>query len=562
MNTAPVSVPVTFLTTVALALPATAQTDPGDPDVCGDTKLIAREAARYDYFGHSVSLSGETALIGAPSDNTYSGADPGAIHFFDRSAAGWVETDRLTAGGTEPNTQFGFAVSLYGGTAMAGAPRDRDGGYHAGAVHVFEREASGWVATAKLTAVLPRDGADFGWSVSLFGDRALVGSPGDDYVTGGALGSVRVFERTPSGWFETQKLSASDGEPGRLFGWSVSLSGDTAFVGAPHYTYGAVYVFELTPTGWVETQKLVNGAPDVNDFGSAVSLSGGEALVGAYSGYGTAHVYERRPTGWLWVSQLGVADRAPGDRFGWSLSLWGGYALVGAWQRSTYWRGPGKAYLFERTEFGWRQMLKLTAGDGEDFEQFGYSVSLSEGTVLVGAPHDDDEGPWSGSAYVYQIPAADFAASYCFGVGCPCGNDDAKAGCANSSGGGALLTACGSESVAADDLLLTASGLPTNKWGLFYMGAAQLDMPFGDGQRCVGSGGVGMFRFFPLQNSGPLGTLVLGPGIAAHASASFPGAGHIDPGDTWSFQTWYRDPAGPCRFGFNLSSAVAVTFAP
>jgi hypothetical protein len=94
------------------------------------------------------------------------------------------------------------------------------------------------------------------------------------------------------------------------------------------------------------------------------------------------------------------------------------------------------------------------------------------------------------------------------------------------------------------------------------MGAGQLALAFGDGLRCVGAGGAGIFRYFPVQSSGPIGVLALGPGIVAHSQARFPAAGRIDPGDTWNFQTWFRDPTGPCGFAFNLSNAVAVTFSP
>ncbi len=109
--------------------------------------------------------------------------------------------------------------------------------------------------------------------------------------------------------------------------------------------------------------------------------------------------------------------------------------------------------------------------------------------------------------------------------------------------------------------MLTISHLPPDQFGLFYMGGGQTQFPFGDGFRCVGSGGVGLFRYKPPHSSGSAGMLTLGPGIVAR-SQSFPMSGHIDAGETWYFQGWYRDPLGPCGTAFNLSSALAVTFAP
>jgi len=157
---------------------------------------------------------------------------------------------------------------------------------------------------------------------------------------------------------------------------------------------------------------------------------------------------------------------------------------------------------------------------------------------------------------------ADPGDPYCYGVGCPCGNDHPQAGCVDSTGAGAVLWAAGTSSVAADDLALTAFNVPPGQFGIYFMGGGQIQLPFGDGLRCVGSGGRGIFRFLPPRSSGATGVLTLGPGIVAHTRASFAPAGQIDAGDTWNFQAWFRDPAGPCGSAFNLSNAVAVGFTP
>ena len=140
----------------------------------------------------------------------------------------------------------------------------------------------------------------------------------------------------------------------------------------------------------------------------------------------------------------------------------------------------------------------------------------------------------------------------------PCGNDDASAGCANSTGSGASIQSGGMASVALDTLSLSATGLPANQNGIFYMGPNQIAAPFGDGQRCVGGT---VFRY-PVQNAGSAGTLTLGPGIAAYSVAHFPLSGQITSGSSWNFQCWHRDPGGPCGAGYNLSDAVSVSFTP
>jgi len=148
--------------------------------------------------------------------------------------------------------------------------------------------------------------------------------------------------------------------------------------------------------------------------------------------------------------------------------------------------------------------------------------------------------------------------SYCLCTSGPCGNDNSAGGCVNNTGGGASLQVDGQASIGLDSLTLTASGLPPNQFGIFYMGPNQISAAFGNGQRCVG----GSVHRFPLANSGGAGTIVLGPGIAAFTGASFPPSGQIQAGQVWNMQCWYRDPAGSCGSSFNLSEALSVVWVP
>ena len=151
----------------------------------------------------------------------------------------------------------------------------------------------------------------------------------------------------------------------------------------------------------------------------------------------------------------------------------------------------------------------------------------------------------------YMLPASP-GIEFCFGTGCPCGNDDPAAGCANSLGSGAHLgVAAGSASIASDDLDLQTTGLPTTVNGIVFMGGTQQSTPFGDGIRCAG----GPTKRFGIQSSGATGTM----GISGPVGLK---PGVITSGSTWIFQTWYRNPPGPCGKGTNLSNAVLVDFVP
>jgi len=150
---------------------------------------------------------------------------------------------------------------------------------------------------------------------------------------------------------------------------------------------------------------------------------------------------------------------------------------------------------------------------------------------------------------------------YCFCPSGPCGNSSPTSGCLHSEGLGGRTAATGSTSVSNDDLVISSFDLPSNKFGLMFMGGSQIQAPFGDGLRCVGSGGQGVYRF-GIQNSGAAGIFVLGPGLAALSAQRFGASGTIGAGSTWKFQAWLRDPMGPCASGFTTGSAISVTFAP
>ncbi len=159
--------------------------------------------------------------------------------------------------------------------------------------------------------------------------------------------------------------------------------------------------------------------------------------------------------------------------------------------------------------------------------------------------------------------SAQVGGSFCFGVGCPCGNDDADRGCGNrgddfvNSTGAALVHSAGSASALQDSLEFTAYGMASFQTGVLFMGGGTGSTPFGDGLRCVQSGPSAILRF-PVQTADLFGEVYL-PNIVS-TSQSFAPVGQIKPGDTWNFQYWYRDPGGPCGNGFNLTNAIPVSF--
>jgi len=311
----------------------------------GQKKLTASDGAATDSFGNSVALSGDTALVGALGGDVGAFADQGSAYVFVRSGATWTQQQKLVASDGAYSDQFGVSVALSGDTALVGAPSD-DVGANAnqGSAYVFVRNGATWAEQQKLTA---SDGIAtdfFGNSVALSGDTALVGAPSDQVGVNADQGSAYVFVRSGTIWAEQQKLTAGDGKSQDGFGVSVALSGDTALFGAlggdvgAFADQGSAYVFVRSGTIWAEQQKLTasDGAAD-DLFGIAVTLSGDTALVGAHSddvganaNQGSAYVFVRSGATWTQQQKLVASDGAYVDQFGVSVALSGDTALVGA----------------------------------------------------------------------------------------------------------------------------------------------------------------------------------------------------------------------------------------
>ena len=380
-----------------------------------------------DLFGRAVAISGDTAIVGADFDDD-AGENSGAAYIFVRSGNSWVEQAKLVPSDAEAGDQFGFAVDITGDTAIIGAWMKADFGRDAfgngsGAAYIFVRSGNSWTEQDKLFSTAAGDRS--GFAVGISGDTAIIGAPGND-GTGLESGLAAIFVRSGGVWVVQGALTTSDPAAGDEFGRAVAINGDTAMVGAPFdddagESSGSVYVFVRSGSGWTQQAKLV--ASDVTPgalFGFSVAISGETAIAGIWPGFSTAfatggaYIFERSGNSWieqakLAASNAGLAMRltdnqaSAGDQFGFSVGISGDLAIVGAFQDSDAAGEAGAAYIFERGGGGWRQQTKLTASDAESGDWFGFSVGVSEDTVVVGALSDFNGGLKSGSAYVHPL---------------------------------------------------------------------------------------------------------------------------------------------------------------
>lgn len=243
--------------------------------------------------------------------------------------------------------------------------------------------AENWTEMQKLFAIDSSVNASFGMSVSLYGDTAFVGTPYDNH-NGNNSGSAYVYIRNGSTWTEKAKLLASDGKENNFFGISVCLYENTAFIGAynpQNYNNGSTYVFKRFGTNWIQQiDKLPAGGP--------ISIDHNTAIIGT-------RVFISDGTKWFQQQQL----KSPGeDIYPSSVILSGETVLIGDARQD---HNKGAVYVFTRTDTTWTQQAKLLASDGGIGDVFGISVSLEENTALIGAAMNIGNGEGSGAVYMF-----------------------------------------------------------------------------------------------------------------------------------------------------------------
>ena len=401
------------------------QRDHGGINTWGQVKkLIADDVNEGDWFAESISMDGDTVVIGAR---------PGA-YVFKRDAGGidnWGIVKKIFG------SSIGGAVDINSNTIIVGAPLNSDNGTSAGAAFIHERDEGGTENWGQVKELLPiatteLPGDHFGKSVDIDGDVAAVGAYSAMDAYGLNYGAVYVFERDHLGidnWGQFKKIQAfTEGAAGDNFGWSVRVSENLVLVGAPYdddngSSSGSAYIFDRyydgsDNWGYDRVKKLLASDGAASDyFGYSVDISGGIAVVAAYrdddngTDSGSVYIYERDAGGtdkWGEVKKITSFDGIASDYFGFSVAASGTIIAVGAYGDDDKGSSSGSVYIYERDTDGpgaWGLMNKVNAPDGAASDCFGYAVSLSGSMLLVGAYGDDDKGSGSGSAYIFEKDA-------------------------------------------------------------------------------------------------------------------------------------------------------------
>ena len=527
---------------VCLVTPAVAQTAAVE-----DTLILPQGIAPGDGFGRAVAASGDQLVVSAFAAGCSPAGGCGGFQVYDRSSGSWLKV-----------------VDVQGGLPGYASSLDVDGdrlvvsnGGGGGLFDVYEQSAFfPWTLSASIPAPA---GAPTEVVVDVEGDLVMVGVPGDDTL-GVDAGTAYLYQRTGGIWTLITQLFADNPAPFQRFGASVGVGDGYVLVGRPTTpsrnpaVWGGVWVYEPTATGWIHTAKLraPDGGPgreipvSMAVDGDRVALAEQGSLAAGGPASGAVHLYERTAGEWFYRATIDPPDPDTFDlRWGSSVDLDGDRLLICP-------RFEPRTWVFrEQPGAGWQAEAVLVPrapwGDVVNVACLGpdYTVVANPSGDLVvtdgGELRIHDE-PYASTGDIVCVPGSTMA--------CPCGNDPGQgvpSGCRNSQGFGAILVADGSTSALSDDMNVTLNGIPADGVVVLWAmpGAAAPRLSFG-GIACVGSGA----RRVGLGGQGAQG---FGPGLLALSGAS--------PGETWTFQAVYRDPAAACGV-INWTNAVEVDLVP
>ncbi len=385
-------------------------------------KLLASDGLTQDHLGTSASISGNIAAFGAPFYDSGGLSNNGAVYIYTFDGSSWQETAIITALNASDNDEFGHSISLDGNRLLVGAPyKTVNAVGNTGTAYIFDFDGTNWNQTEQLdmssvaTQVI---NANFGISVSLLGDKALVGAYKDKSSAVSNAGAAYIFSFQMGSWnTDPAQLLANDAAVNDKFGFSVSLSLGKALIGAfGHGGKGAAYVFSDTSAKGIDsfllTNKIIDTAGVANDsFGYSVKLDNGKVIIGAIgqdtggSSAGAAFIYDYNNTTSSWDKSftLIASDAANFDKYGTAVDLSGNLAIVSAPRKlSSSSVNNGKIYMYRKVGPNWQEINTFVPTSTSTQSELGKSIELGVDSVAAGAWLDNEKDTEAGAGYVFQ----------------------------------------------------------------------------------------------------------------------------------------------------------------
>ena len=344
----------------------------------------APNAEAGDLFGNDVDISGNWIIVGAPFEDNNDVSSAGAAYMYERVGANWVFRQYLKgpAGSFVVNGFLGYAVAIDGDTAVVGAYNNTANTNQTlgGQVYVYRLNNAVWSLEATLQPDAATGAVDLlGYSVAIDGDTIIAGGTNGSTAVGGA-GMARIYRRTGTAWTLDQggALLPPTGRANDFFGGAVSISGDTAVVTAaepvkadgsdPSNTPGTTYVYTRSASGWNPAPVVLtasNGDAD-DEFGHSAEIDGDLIAVSAFGEDGAAD---------------GVTANADNANAASS---------------------SGAVYLYRRQGATWVQTRYIKGEASTADDQFGTSVALANGVLVIGTGGEDSPVANAGAFSVVQ----------------------------------------------------------------------------------------------------------------------------------------------------------------
>lgn len=359
------------------------------------TPVAPDDGAPADWFGYSVAISGTHALVGARLDDIGAFINQGSVSFFQHDGNNWILSQKMTDASA---TVFGTSVAIDGNFAVV----SMGSSVGIGAANVYLFNGATWVLTQKITDASGVSGDGFGTAVSISGNRIIIGANKDGVGANTEQGSVSIYQYNGTSWVLMQKITDATGTATAEFGSSVAISDNYAIVGARWENLGAntdqgsASIYKYNGTNWVLMNKIVDATGTTGDqFGISVSIAGNYAIIGASSddvgtnlGQGSASIYNFGGISWQLTQKITDPLGLSGDAFGVSVFISGKYALIGAvFHDEGSNINQGTANVYTRIGNGWQKLQTITdpAGAANDNLGKGVAIDAASKRFLIGA---------------------------------------------------------------------------------------------------------------------------------------------------------------------------------
>ncbi|PIQ08839.1 MAG: hypothetical protein COW71_09685 [Ignavibacteriales bacterium CG18_big_fil_WC_8_21_14_2_50_31_20] len=363
-------------------------------------KLVSSDRESGDAFGYSVSINGEFAIVGAYTEgqndlNGNPASSFGAAYVFklNISTGIWEQKQKLVAFDRYIDDYYGQSVDINGNYAIVGAPFEEEPNgigstENSGSVYIYKFNATSQLFEFEQKIVSTNKGAgdQFGTSISISETNLLVGKP-HDWNGSTFYGRAELFQKGTT-WTHLQYLQSNETAEDDNFGYSVSIDGNYSIIGAKNETgdafgnnplnlSGASYIFKNNSGTWSQVQKIVASDRGVGDyFGTSVSISGDYSVIGAFAedhdanganylnGSGSVYIYHFNSTSAIWEldQKIVSSDRATSDNFGFSVSIDGTNIISGAYKKTeSTLTNAGASYIFNNSSILPVELTSFTA---------------------------------------------------------------------------------------------------------------------------------------------------------------------------------------------------------